>query len=130
RLRCKDVPIASFRAMTPLKYIDVGFLDAKREGPVQTDTGFDLDLSYKDPELVEAFLRAYHEWFPNQTRLVELGRSHGDRPIFALVISNDIATASDKRVVLLDGGIHGSEPVSVEVVLDAIRFVLENPDDP
>ena len=48
----------------------------------------DIDASYKDPTMVNRFLRAYHAAYPTVTALHTLGITHQGREILALNITN------------------------------------------
>ncbi len=95
-------------------------LRSRRESP-------DLDASLKDAGMVEALLRAWHERFPERTELVELGRTHGGRPVLALRLTDGPTPVAERPAVLLSGGMHGKELLAIDYVLDAIRVLLEAP---
>ncbi|MFO0747074.1 MAG: M14 family zinc carboxypeptidase [Myxococcota bacterium] len=125
RLRRLGVPFRWIGSDTPFKYIDPSYLAWHARPPEATKTGFRIDRSYKDEAMVQALLAAYHQRFPTLTRLVELGRSAGDRPLCALVISDHAELHEDEPAVLLDGSHHGNELMPVENVLDAVQVLLE-----
>src|SRR5690606_21500300 len=79
-----------------------------------------------DAERVEEIVRIYHCRHPDRTRLVEIGRSHLDRPILALYIGRDVEVWHDQPSVILNGGHHGAEIMSTLFVLDAVGTLLED----
>lgn len=83
----------------------------------------------KDPELIERAMRALAARDPERARLIEIGRTHEDRPILALLIGESLDDHS-RPAVLLCGGTHANEVVTPEPPLDAARWLLENPGDP
>lgn len=125
RLRRLDIPIVWQGSDTPFKYIERAYLDARAAAPQATKTGFRIDRSYKDDDMVVALLTAYHDRFPKLTRLVELGRTASGRPILALVISDHAERREAEPAVLLDGSHHGNELMPVDNVLDAVQVLLE-----
>ena len=77
---------------------------------------------------LESVLRAHHEQHPERTRLVRLGRSVQGRPIWALAIGSSGEGRGQGAAVLLNGAHHGDEPLSAEMVLDAVDQLLEGAD--
>ncbi len=124
RVRRSGEQILAVDSNVPWKVFDPPFRARAGQAPKKLGRGFVLDDSYKDPAIVEGLLRAYHERYPAITSLVEVGRTHGKRPIWALKISDTAASAEDEPAVLLDGAHHGSELLSIEYVLDAIDRIL------
>jgi Zinc carboxypeptidase/Carboxypeptidase regulatory-like domain len=115
----------------PWRTSDVAFRARIGKPPQPRDRGFVLDDSYKDPQIVEDLLRAYHQRYPQITALVEIGRTHQWRPIWALKISDAPERSENEPAVLFDGAHHASELLSIELVLDAVdRLVTGYPDDP
>lgn len=122
---CVDDPRGpSQTSRLPWKEVDPAFRAREGRPPTPRGRGFVLDDSYKDAAMVEDLLRAYHERYPRITALVELGRTHQDRPIWALKISDAAELAQDEPAILLDGAHHGSELIAIEYVLDAIDVLL------
>jgi hypothetical protein len=109
----------------PWRYRDLEYASHRGKPPVATDSGFVIDASYKDPEMLEALLRGYNERFPQLTHLEELGRTHLGRPILALKISDNASAKEDEPALMINGAHHGSELLSVEYVLDAVQQLLE-----
>ncbi|HHH28404.1 MAG TPA: hypothetical protein ENK57_08675, partial [Polyangiaceae bacterium] len=74
------------------------------------------------PEGVAAALAALHERHPCSSELVEIGRSHLDRPIHALVVGQ--GSPDGKPSFFLNAVHHGDEPLSAAFVVDAARYLL------
>ncbi|MFL5358202.1 M14 family metallopeptidase [Archangium sp.] len=83
----------------------------------------------KDPELLERAMRALAAREPERARVIEIGRTHEDRPLFALLVGEALDDAS-RPAVLLCGGTHANELVTPEPPLDAARWMLENQTNP
>jgi len=91
-----------------------------------TPTGFRIDQSYKDHQMVEALLQAYAKRFPKLTKLMSIGKTGGGRDIWALKISDNPRNDEDEPAVMLNGSHHGNELLPVEFVMDAVQHLLEN----
>jgi hypothetical protein len=125
RLIRSGVEILAVDSNAPWSAFEPTFRKRASEQPRKLGRGFVLDDSYKDPAIVEQLLRAYHERYPTITSLVEIGRTHQNRPIWALKISDDDAGSDlDEPAVLFNAAHHGSELLSIEYVLDAIDQLL------
>jgi hypothetical protein len=75
-------------------------------------------------EWLSAQLTGLHARYPRLTRLVELGRTHEGRPVFALAIARKIKRNDPRPSMLLNGAHHGVEVLSIDMVLDAIEVLL------
>jgi len=93
--------------------------------PQKTARGYRLDLSYKDAHMVEALLKGYAKRYPHITKLVELGRTHQNRPLWGMRISDHPKQDENEPAILLNAGHHGSELLSIEYGLDAIAVLVE-----
>jgi len=125
QLRRTAVPIAALDGTVGWGVLDEAYRARKGKPPTRTDRGFRTDESYKDPQMVEDLLRAYHERYPEVSALVELGRTHGDRPIWGLKISDHPARPEDEPAVLFNAMHHASELLSTEYALDVVQGLLE-----
>jgi len=125
QLRRTGATVARIDGTAPWGTFDAAYRANRSAAPVPTARGFALDRSYKNPRMVEDLLRAYHERYPDITTLVELGRTHGKRPIWALKISDDPKQAQDEPAVLFDATHHASELLSTEFGLDVVAGLLE-----
>jgi len=121
-------PPRGFLTELPWKYLAPNYLQLRHQPPEETRDGFRINLSYKDPKMVEALLRGYHRRFPKQTQLQVLGQSRQGRPILALGIAHEIKARDPRPAFLLNSAHHGSEILSIEFTLDAIQSLLERPD--
>lgn len=127
-LFCEGRPVLELLTDLPWKYRDPNYMKFRHRLPEETPTGFRIDGSYKNPEMIEALLRGWHRRYPRQTRLERIGASHAGRAIWALAIADDIEQAHRRPAILLNGAHHGSELMSAEFVMDAIQSLLERPD--
>ncbi len=84
--------------------------------------------SVKDADHSAALLRRIHEEEPGLTELHELGRSHQNRPLLALRITDPTVPARDKPTVLLNGAHHGDELLTIDYAFDAIERILATPE--
>lgn len=80
--------------------------------------------SRRSPEVVAQRLQELNQSHPEQTQLIELGRSHEGRPLYALVIAEALQDGDPRPAFLLNGAHHGGELLSVDIVLDAIDVLL------
>lgn len=126
QLRRSDVEITRIDGTAPWGLFDAAYRTHKDAPPKPTRRGFALDRSYKNPRMVEGLLRGYHDKYPDITQLVELGRTHGKRPIWALKISDNPRAAEDEPSVLFNATHHASELLSTEFGLDVIAGLLED----
>ena len=125
-LREGGVPIRELQPGVPFRYEEPTFqerLTRARKGAPRD--GFVEGL--KDPELVELAMRSLAARYPRLTRIIEVGRTHEDRPILGLAIGEALEDTS-RPAVLLCGATHANELVTAEPPLDAARWLLENPD--
>jgi hypothetical protein len=129
RLRRAGIQPISVSGNVGWKYIDAEYARASERGVMSTASGFVIDGSYKDPEMVEALLQAYHRRFPDITHLEALGTSHEGRTVWALKISDNASESEPEPAVMLNAAHHGSELLPTEFVLDAIQQLLERYDD-
>jgi hypothetical protein len=126
-LRASPVRVRDVQPGVPYRFQDATFeerLGRARKAP--PGEGFVEGL--KDPELIERAMRALAARDPARTRIIEIGRTHEDRPILALLIGEALDDHS-RPAMLLCGGTHANEVVTPELPLDAARWLLENADD-
>ncbi|HPF07987.1 MAG TPA: M14 family carboxypeptidase N/E [Spirochaetota bacterium] len=85
---------------------------------------------YHTPEEVLAFLDEVRLQYPSITALesVGTGLSVEGRPIRAIVISDNPGTTGGEPAIRLTGGIHGSEMISVELMIRFIEYLTYNYD--
>lgn len=127
RLRRSGAKILAERGDLPWAATDPEFRARAGKPPERTAAGFRVEGTFKDPAMVEGLLRGYAERFPKLARVHELGRTHEDRPVLALKISDNVDSDEDEAAVLINGAHHGSELLSVEYALDVVQQLLEDP---
>ncbi len=125
RMRRAGIEVLAVDSNVPWKTLDPAYRKYAARDPVAAGRGFRLDLSYKNVDMVEAILRGYQEKYADIATLVELGRSHQGRPIWALKISDNPEEDESEPAVLFNGSHHASELLSVEYPLDAAAQLLE-----
>lgn len=95
---------------------------------VAEQSGFQRTGRYDE---VERLCRAYAAQWPDRVRCVEFGRTPEQRPLLALIASDDgaldpaTARARQRPVVLLQGGIHAGEIDGKDAGFIALRELLE-----
>lgn len=93
-----------------------------------------LAESYPDFEQVEEFCRSLASRCPEWVSLEEVGRSHRDRPIFKLTISQkdrgpDGSIRGERPALWLDAGTHASEWTGISAVMFVISRWIERLED-
>jgi len=90
-----------------------------------------VDPDYKDNARVLAVLQELSKRYPTLARVVEVNSwlglppSHGQRPFYALVISDNVHLEEDEPTVAFNGLHHARELMTVEAVLDITEKLLE-----
>jgi hypothetical protein len=125
RIRRSGIDVLASDSNLPWKLTDSAYRSQRGRKPKAKGRGFVLDASYKNPEMVEALLRAYQAKYPSISTMFEVGRSHQGRPIWALKISDNPDKSEGEPSVLLHGGTHASELLAIEYPLDAAAQLLE-----
>lgn len=83
------------------------------------------DTNYKNPEKIEKILRGFESRYPNLAKVYEVGKSLQGRSIYAIKISEDVETHSNKKPTILFNGMHHArEVMGPEVTLDIIEYLL------
>lgn len=124
-LFCAGIRPVRSSAQIPWKYVDEEYLANKHAKPVKDESGIRVDLSYKNARMVETLMRAFHEAYPDVTRLETIGTSHKGHPIVAMAIADNLVEDDPRPTILLNGAHHGDEPISTEIVFDAIEYLLD-----
>ena len=127
-LRESGVRLRAAQPGVPFRFRDPGYNARAAASLRRTRSGIAFQEGLKDHDQIAAHLKAYAERFPEQTRLEELGRSVEGRPIHALRIADD-PDDPERPVLLLVAAHHANEAITPELVLDAVRYLLENPRD-
>ena len=131
QLVCQGRHFESLRAERPLKYREKSIIEWAERPWEDTQEGMDLLNSYKDPKMILAILRELQRRHPERAQLVRLGSSHRERGIWAMRVAGPGPTPANERpALLLNGGHHGNEPLSIEYTLDALVQFLEREPSP
>ena len=125
RMKRMGVPIIESRGEPGWWFSDKSMREAKKRGVRNTRRGVSMADSYKDAEMVEAFVRAVAARFPDITHLEEIGTSLEGRPLLALKISDNAKEREDEPAVIFNAAHHGSELMSQSFALDAIVWLTE-----
>ncbi len=125
-LRERGIPLREVRPGAPFRFSEADFAgrlaQARKAAPREA-----FVEGIKDPELVELAMRSLAARHPALTRIIEVGRTHENRPILGLVVGEALDDAS-RPAVLLCGAHHANEVVTPEPPLDAARWLLDNPE--
>jgi putative cell wall-binding protein len=89
--------------------------------PVAAFPGSDAD--YHTYEELTAAIRAVEAAHPGLVQVSSIGRSHEGREIWIAKVSDNVATDEPEPEVLLDGGHHGREHLSVEMALAVLQHL-------
>lgn len=121
RLRRAGVVRGRLEVDTPLRLIDDTYL-ASRQAFDQGIRTYDREGGiWHDADMLRARL---DEWKTRDPRVhvYELGKTHQGRAILAVHVA---ARAAGGPSILLIGGVHGCELIGTEIVLDALRTLIE-----
>ena len=77
---------------------------------------------------VDDLLDDFHRRFPDKTEIVTLGTTVEGRSVKAILLADHPALARGRPSMLLNGAHHGDEPLSADLVLDAIETLLTKAD--
>lgn len=86
--------------------------------PAAPQTPIDITNGYHDEEAVAALLAQFATNFPALAQRIQIGATHWGRPIWALKISDHVATEEPEPRVVIDANIHAREYAPPEVALD------------
>ncbi len=92
--------------------------------PVVAEGRVQANASFKDVWMVEDALFAWHQLYPEITRVGVIGLSHQGRPILAMRISDHPDRDEDEPAVLINGSAHGHELLTTDYAFHAIEQVL------
>jgi hypothetical protein len=93
-----------------------------------TDSTFDY-LKFNTWEAIRAELQRIADERPDLARLEVIGTTVEGREMFVLRLSRNITDVPTKPIVLIDGGIHAREWVSVSTAMYLINEIVSNPAD-
>jgi len=80
---------------------------------------------YRTYSEMVAQLIQFHEQYPTLTHLDTIGYSLEDRPIVAFKVSDNPDVDEDEPEVFFNGMIHAREPMTMEINLYTIQYLLE-----
>jgi hypothetical protein len=105
----------AIRRSGPFRWIDPGISTRKQYNSLQ-----EWMRGYKDEELALRIMRSLSRMNPGLARVVRIGTSVQNRPIYGLRIENRSSRSHlySKPTLLFNGGHHGMEVLSVEYAID------------
>ncbi len=83
------------------------------------------DSGYHTYSELTAAIRAVESAYPGLVRISSIGRSHEGRELWMAKVSDNVATDEAEPEVLLDGGHHGREHLSVEMALAVLKRLAD-----
>ncbi len=92
--------------------------------PEPTFGTIDITSGYHNEEAVAALLTQFETNFPALAKKIQIGSTTWNRPIWALKISDNVATEEPEPRVVIDANIHANEYPGTEVALDIIWQLL------
>jgi carboxypeptidase T len=78
--------------------------------------------TYAEVEAVTAAVAAEH---PDIAQRFSIGQSHEGRELWAMKISDNVATDEAEPEILIDGGHHGDEHMGVEMALQVMHWLVD-----
>ncbi|MGD9781611.1 MAG: M14 family zinc carboxypeptidase [Kiritimatiellia bacterium] len=87
-------------------------------------SAINITNGYHDEEAVASLLLQFETNFPALAQRIQIGSTHGGRPIWTLKISDNVATEENEPRVVIDANIHAREYAGPEVALDVIWQLL------
>ncbi|OQC69645.1 MAG: Carboxypeptidase T precursor [candidate division Hyd24-12 bacterium ADurb.Bin004] len=108
-------------AQDEMRLEQMGFL------PIPDETCF-YEAAYPSLAAVNDTLEAIVARHPGICRLENIGSSHGGRPIYAVVVSDNIGQEEVEPEFRLISAIHGDEKASAMVALNFLRNLADNAD--
>ncbi len=109
-------PVRGYEALVPSACAPTP--SASPQAPINITNG------YHDEEAVAALLAQFETNFPALARRIQIGATHGKRPIWALKISDQVASEEPEPRVVIDANIHAREYATPEVALDLVWQLL------
>jgi carboxypeptidase T len=105
--------------------LSLAFFGFNVKGMKTVDQTVAPDQNYKTPAEIEAALRQYAASYPAIVRMETIGRSHENREIFALKITdNPDQREVDEPRILFNSMHHAREIMTPEVALDTIEMLV------
>ena len=81
------------------------------------------DAGYHTYREMTAAIRAVEAAYPELVRISSIGRSHEGRKLWIAKVSDNVAVDENEPEVLLDGGHHGREHLSVEMAIATLKHL-------
>lgn len=81
------------------------------------------DAAYHTYQELTAAIQAIERAHPGLVRISSIGRSHEGRELWIAKVSDNVGTDESEPEVLLDGGHHGREHLSVEMALATLKHL-------
>ncbi len=81
------------------------------------------DSGYHTYEELTTAIRAIERAHPSLVRITTIGRSHEGRDLWIAKVSDNVALDEAEPEILLDGGHHGREHLSVEMALAVLKHL-------
>jgi hypothetical protein len=85
-----------------------------------------IDDGYHHHAQIEFILNQFQEKYPNIALMLDIGKSHYGRTIWAMKISDNVAVDEDEPAILFNGLHHARELISTEAVLDTAYYLTAN----
>ncbi|XP_055840786.1 carboxypeptidase B-like [Episyrphus balteatus] len=95
--------------------------NSRRRSP----TGIDFE-SYRRFDEISGYLEDLSKKYPQQAKLIPVGKSFEGRQMNALRITDSSEGRSDKKVIFIDAGIHAREWIAPATALFVIHQLVEN----
>jgi len=84
---------------------------------------------YPNWEEIQEWLVVQHDLHPQTTELIVVGQTYQGRNIRGIKIFNNNKSPAEKKVIMISGGIHAREWITVTTTLYTIQQLLQNPSD-
>jgi carboxypeptidase T len=91
--------------------------------PAPTKAFPSADAGYHTFQELTSAIRAVEAAHPGLVRISSIGRSHEGRDLWIAKVSDNVRTDENEPEVLLDGGHHGREHLSVEMALATLKHL-------
>ena len=115
----------SVKTFGPVRGFEAMFPEACAPMPLSmSKAAVNITNGYHDEESVAALLTQFETNFPALAQKIQIGSTHWGRAIWALKISDNVATEEPEPRVVIDANIHAREYVGPEVALDIIWQLL------
>jgi carboxypeptidase T len=114
----------SVQTFGPVRGYETSSRKSARRRPSPAMGAINVTNGYHDEEAVAALLLQFQTNFPALAQRIQIGSTHWGRAIWALKISDNVATDEPEPRVVIDANIHAREYAGPEVALDIIWQLL------